>query len=337
MSRSVDEYLHAPGEDPLWSESHYFDFVGDTLQGHARLGFYPNVECSSVWLYLHVDGEEPLGLHDEAVPPARIHGTTVRGAGWRFEYRPTDWTSRWECHFHGELVRVGPDGFEAGEDAVPVELRLGLVGRTDPFFYSQGHGFGEVEEDPRPDGADRYEQPVRVEGWVELNGERYSVGAPGERDHSWGPRDWFGMNWCWCSGSFEDGTAFNLTRLLGIPYRNGFWFDGTRTRPLTTVTLRAEPALGPKTARTWSRGERDVKFHLEMGWADGGTAVEVDPFASTPIRWRPSQKGTPEFVSDVEAARLLFTRSACRMEREGVAGRGYLEYGQGIDRTEAGG
>lgn len=336
MSRSVDEYLHAPGEDSLWNESHYFDFVGDTLQGHARLGFYPNAERASAWLYLHVDGEGSFGFHDEAVPPARTHGTTVRGSSWSFDYRPVEWTSRWECHVRGELVRVELDGIETGEDGVPVEVRLDLVGRSEPFFYSEGFGLGEDVEEPGPEGADRYEQPVRVEGAVRLNGERYPVEAWGERDHSWGPRDWFGMNWCWCSGSFEDGTAFNLTRLLEVPYRNGFWFDGDRTIPLTEVTLRSEPELGPRTARAWSRGELDVDLRLELAWEDGNVAVDVEPTVTTPIRWRRTAEGTPELVPDVEAAELLFNRSACRMNRGGVSGRGYLEYGQGVARTGVG-
>ncbi len=167
---------------------------------------------------------------------------------------------------------------------------------------------------------------------MDLDGKRHRVDAPGERDHSWGPRDWFAMDWCWCSGRFEDGSAFNLTRLLGVPYRNGFWFDGTAAVPLSDVSLRSDPAFEPGTARAWSRGEITPEVQFDLTWSDGGTVIEVDPFATTPIRWRRSDRGTPTLVSEVDGAGLLLNRSACRMDREGVPGRGYLEYGQRIDR-----
>jgi hypothetical protein len=40
------------------------------------------------------------------------------------------------------------------------------------------------------------EAEVAVSGW-------------GERDHSWGERDWWQVSWLWSSGRLADGTAFH--------------------------------------------------------------------------------------------------------------------------------
>jgi len=43
----------------------------------------------------------------------------------------------------------------------------------------------------------RYEIPCRVTGHVVVEGERVDVDWAGQRDHSWGNRDWWAFAWCW--------------------------------------------------------------------------------------------------------------------------------------------
>lgn len=328
-----DEFFHPPGDDPLWNESHYFDFVEDDLQGHVRLGFYPNLGRASVWVYFLLDEQHQLGVHDEGVPAARTHGTCFRGSTWELDYRPGITDGEWEFRCVGSLDPTpvnAPLPLE-GEGSVSVESQLTLSGRVDPFFYSEGHGLGDDGGRVMPGDADRYEQPVTVEGWVDVENKRRSVNARGERDHSWGPRDWFSMNWCWCSGSFEDGTAFNLTRLTDADsYLNGFWFDGSKAIPLTRAAVRMEPGFDAETARAWSRGDVEPSLSLQLGWDEGEATVAVRPFVTTPIRWRRCEHGAPMLVEDVTEASLLFNRAACRMDRDGVAGVGFLENGQQV-------
>lgn len=48
----------------------------------------------------------------------------------------------------------------------------------------------------------RYEVPCQVSGTV--NGEPFE--GYGERDHSWGLRDWWSTSWLWSTGRLADGT-----------------------------------------------------------------------------------------------------------------------------------
>jgi len=38
------------------------------------------------------------------------------------------------------------------------------------------------------------------------------VRCPGQRDHSWGVRDWWLFPWVWCSGRLDDGTWWHCAR-----------------------------------------------------------------------------------------------------------------------------
>ena len=44
-------------------------------------------------------------------------------------------------------------------------------------------------------------------------------GAVGQRDHSWGTRDWWSMDWVWSAGHLDDGTHLHAVelRLPGMP------------------------------------------------------------------------------------------------------------------------
>jgi hypothetical protein len=112
-----------------------------------------------------------------------------------------------------------------------VSVELVAESRHDPFYYSDGETF------PVSEDADRYEAATRVEGTANVgDGEdKHGFEDFGERDHSWGRREWVGeAEWLWISGAFEDGTAFNHLSFWLSEYPdqriiNGFWYDGDET------------------------------------------------------------------------------------------------------------
>jgi hypothetical protein len=55
----------------------------------------------------------------------------------------------------------------------------------------------------------RYEQPCDVHGEILTGDDRYWFEGPGQRDHSWGVRDWWAFPWCWTAGRLAEGTAFH--------------------------------------------------------------------------------------------------------------------------------
>src|SRR5439155_332214 len=76
--------------------------------------------------------------------------------------------------------------------------------------------------------------------WAYLVGEGRPLVAV--RDHSWGPRDWWTMPWCWTAGRLGDGTAFHAFRpLVDIPFASGFVLDPSgNVRNVETFTVDTE-------------------------------------------------------------------------------------------------
>jgi hypothetical protein len=195
----VDEDRHTPSDDPLWNESHYLDFVAHdgSLAGYARIGLYPNLGVTW-WTATVVGPDRPLVAsvaYD--LPVASPTGLAVDGSGYTFDGvvgRPLD-----SFHLTGSVpaqVLDEPADVYRGVAGTPTTLDLDLTWTTDgiPYHY---------------DLTTRYEIPCLVSGSIAIGGETVPVGGNGQRDHSWGVRDWWAFGWCWFAGRLDDGTRIH--------------------------------------------------------------------------------------------------------------------------------
>src|ERR1700730_14072383 len=204
-----DELAHTPPAEPLWSESWYADFAdaAQGLGGWFRIGLIANQQ--KAWVHLLLCGPDmpTVAVVDAEVP------------------LPTDpWVLRTEAFDVGHSVGVplqtyrvdvrargqaypDPSALLRGEPGTPVEVTMNLVWATDgaPYKYRL---------------ATRYEIPCRVSGNVTIGGASYGVDSvPGQRDHSWGVRDWWSMDWIWSALHLDDGTHLHGVniRIPGAP------------------------------------------------------------------------------------------------------------------------
>src|ERR671930_357536 len=105
----------------------------------------------------------------------------------------------------------------------PTEAYRGELGERVPFGLDlEWEAAADVYR--YPGGVTRYEQACAVHGEVLVGDERIAVDCPGERDHSWGMRDWWAFPWIWTAGRLNDGTAFHAARPLveGVEFNAGF-------------------------------------------------------------------------------------------------------------------
>jgi hypothetical protein len=322
------EFFHAPGDGEFWSESHYLDVVDDGVAVHARIGFYPNRDAANVFAYVveETDGGPVVyRLRDDAVELRHVHGLTVDAPDLHFEMVPEAVGSDWRVTFGGEAARCESAREVAEGDGDPVALDVELVTRArhEPFRYSRGADWPGGEEE------DRYEVATRVEGEARIGDgddvRTLAFEGPGERDHSWGRRDWSDGEWLWISGAFEDGTAYNHLSAWPAGHgpsemdpviTNGFWFDGGTVHAITDATLSADPAFGAETGRAWLTEGAGPTIDLTLSWDGGSADLAVDPGATTPVDW-----------SDEESEqRAVLNRSRSAQTRDGeVPGRGWLE------------
>jgi hypothetical protein len=91
----------------------------------------------------------------------------------------------------------------------------------------------------------RYEIPCTVSGTVTADGRTWTVqGVPGQRDHSWGVRDWWSMEWVWSALHLDDGTHLHGVdlRIPGAPPMGVGYIQqaGTPLVELDSVTARED-------------------------------------------------------------------------------------------------
>ncbi len=196
----ADEGRHAPDAEPLWNESVYLDVVADdgSVGAYVRIGLYPNLGVSW-WTTMVVGPGRPMVAsvaYD--LPPPRGDETAVRSGGhdlaWSVDVPLEQLSVRATAP---AVIETDPAASYHPSDAgTPTELTVDLAWRTDgvPYHY---------------DVTTRYEIPCRVEGELRIGDERIAVRGQGQRDHSWGVRDWWAFGWCWFAGRLDDGTRLH--------------------------------------------------------------------------------------------------------------------------------
>jgi hypothetical protein len=173
---------HQPGPRRLWGESWYFDFASadGSAGGFVRVGDYPHLGGRWFWAYLTA-GSRATGCTVERPLPGD------RDAPWR--------TAGPALTF---LVEPAPDGWHIAADGEG--FGIDLVWREQAEAYPYGSG-------------ERLEQPGWAVGEVRAGRTSFPVDGPGQRDQSWGIRDWGRLGWTWCSGWLTDGTRYQATLL----------------------------------------------------------------------------------------------------------------------------
>jgi hypothetical protein len=297
-ARAEDEARHPSTGERLWGESWYLDFFDPDrgIGGYVRLGLYP--ELGRAWYWACVVGpDRPLVTvidHDIKLPPAR--SMEIRGEGL--------WA---DCTVETPLdhVTVGVEAFAVGVDD-PAEVYGDLRGDRVPLgFDLEWETDGQTYAYP---GVTRYEVPCRVHGEVLLGSEVIALDGWGQRDHSWGVRDWWSVAWSWTAGRLDDGTRFHGTHVhLGDAglFSTGYVQDPGQVMAATdqVAYTAALDANGLPTQATSTVGD------LEL---------QVEPIAFSPV-----------LLTSDDGAVSRFPRAWCRFTAaDGRTGHGWTEWNQ---------
>lgn len=294
----ADEAKHQPTGEELWSESWYLDFADPEqgIAGYVRLGLYPGLGRGWYWGCVVGPDRQLVTVidHDVPIPPGRSHEIRTEGL-W------ADYTVETPL----DHVSIGLEAFAVGVDD-PAEVYGDLRGDRVPLgFDLEWETDGGTFAYP---GVTRYEVPCRVHGEVLVGAERIEIDCFGQRDHSWGVRDWWSYGWSWTAGWLDDGTRFHGTDVrLGADqlYGTGYVQDpaGTMTA-ITHVAHTTDPdANGLPTAGTWNVGD---------------LALTVEPVSFSPVLLE---------ADDGRVSR--FPRAWCRFTAaDGRTGHGWTEWNQ---------
>jgi len=299
---AADEGTHRPDADILWSESHYLDAVApDAGTGvYVRLGRLPNQGRSHVMVAVVRPGAGPVVLADPEAPLPAIDGADhllVAGAyrlslAWDVPLRQLRVTARGAAvGYTAPADAFGAASSQAGPGR-PAAVELDLTWRTEgtPFRWRS---------------QTRYEIPCRVRGQVTVDGERTDVDWVGQRDHSWGGRDWWSVDWNWLAVHLDDGSRWHATAVPAYPPAGTGYFQ----RGGVVTELTAVSAQSPFTA--------DGLFGATTVRAEpGGHVLTLTPTAFAPVR-----------LDSGDGRVSFFPRATCRVATDdGRAGVGWVEW-----------
>lgn len=295
-----DEGRHPPGNERLWNESWYFDWVidGGRRGGYLRLGLYPNLGVAWYTAFVVGAGRPTVAVTELEAPLPEDGCLATRTdaiAGDLVRERALE-RFRVLCKASGER-HDDPSALLRGESGAPSQVELDLTWETDgePYRYRV---------------TTRYEIPCRISGTVVVDGERQEVQGIGQRDHSWGVRDWWSMNWCWMAGRLDDGARVNAVQIrlpetppIGMGYVQG---GGQELLELAAEGVDVSEELGPDGLPTAARLRLDPP----------GLDLAVDPIAHGPLR----------LVSD-DGRLVRFPRALCGLRAsDGRTGHGWIEW-----------
>jgi hypothetical protein len=227
-----DEGPHAGTDEPLWNESWYFDFAdpGQNVGGWIRLGLYPNQQTAWINALLCGPDMPTVAINDfEAALPD--DPAAIRTDAFELTLTATDPLRTYRVQVRGQgQAYDDPAALLRGDAGRPVEVTLDLVWATagTPYQYRI---------------TPRYEIPCTVSGTLSVDGRVLSVHeVPAQRDHSWGVRDWWAMDWVWSALHLDDGTHLHGVdiRIPGVPPIGIGYLQqpGQTLRELQAVTAR---------------------------------------------------------------------------------------------------
>ncbi|MGD0455830.1 MAG: phosphotransferase, partial [Solirubrobacteraceae bacterium] len=298
-----DEGRHAPGPEQLWNESWYFDAISeDGRTGvYTRLGLYPNLGVS--WLTAFVCGPDraTVAIVEFAAPLPGGDELTVDMEGLHAEHVCDSPLERFrvrlqatgETHADSAALLRG----EAG-DPVPVAFDLEWQTLGEPYAYRV---------------TTRYEIPCRVVGTVRIGDETIELHGVGQRDHSWGTRDWWSAEWMWSAGHLDDGTRFHGVelRLPGAPAIGVGYLQPPNDGLVELDSVTASEEVGPDGLITTAR----------IGY--GELALRVQPLAFGPLR-----------LEAPDGRVSQFPRAMCRVFAEdGRTGVAWVEWNRNVSVT----
>jgi len=218
---SEDERPHVPSERQDWRESYYFNFVDLTsgISGFTTIGLLPNLRKREfVFALFHDDRRETYFIEPEGLVPQDMAKSLCDR---HLSFELAEPLKEWRIRFVREDVAV--------------DLRW--IARFPAYHFGGGSGTS---------WSGHFEQSGHVKGAVKLpDGDRVVEGL-GQRDKSWGHRDWHIESWYALHAQFSS-CSIGLRRDIvnGIAHVSGGITSADRHVAISKVDLETEYADAP--------------------------------------------------------------------------------------------
>ncbi|RYP40774.1 hypothetical protein DL767_001420 [Monosporascus sp. MG133] len=191
-----NEYPHPAWMGKYWSESWYFDFVDEAqgIAGWIRLALTPRMKGNWYTATITQKGKGVYQIADYAAPGVVLDEHSLRLA------KPGAYDIVHEVNTGEELetyrIKMSSDAAAHYHDANDILLGTSPPSTSESLSLSLSYNTTGIPYQYRI--LTRYEVPCTVTGLLVINGTSIALNsAYGQRDHSWGARDWWASDWIW--------------------------------------------------------------------------------------------------------------------------------------------
>jgi len=267
---SNDEYSHVPSERPDWRESYYFNFVDldNGISGFTTIGLLPNLtKREFVFVLFHRDKREIYFIEPEGPIPKDQVSSLSDG---RLAYELIEPLKEWRIKFAGENLTAD----------------IHWKARFPAYDFGSGS---------ETSWTGHFEQSGHVDGVIKLpSGDRVIKGL-GQRDKSWGHRDWHIESWYALHVQF-DSFSIGLRRDIvhGVAPLSGGITSPDRHETISRVDLETgftdTPARVPVRATTRVYGVDGSHYSLQSSLISPSSFVRFS---------RPFPGGTTELFENM--------------------------------------
>ena len=294
--QSHDEGRHEPTDEALFNESVYLDVVDASGQvgGYVRLGLYPNAGVIWWTAAVTIAGRGPIvaARYDLGVPE---EGFDIDQGDVHVTYQVNEALKAVRVIASSPAMSYASpaDAYDESKgDSCTIAMDLEWTTNGVPYHYAI---------------TTRYEIPCTVTGTITVDGETFTIAGPGQRDHSWGVRDWWSFGWCWSAIHFDDGQLLHLAdiRIDGVPPLGYLQRDGMVQSLEVAETSEVTDANGIASSATFTIEPGDLR-------------VTVTPTGFGPLLLVAEDGRIDRFPRAMVEA----TTS------KGIAGRGWIEWNQ---------
>ena len=138
-----------------------------------------------------------------------------------------------------------------------------------------------------------------------IAGERMALSGPGQRDHSWGARDWWASDWMWSALHLGDGTH---THAVAVPQHPSFGVG--------YVQKEGELIESPRVSHTNEVAANGLIESGRLSQEPGGIDLEIEPLGFGPV------------LLESDDGRIShFPRAMVRVRSgDGLEGLGWMEW-----------
>lgn len=198
------DVVHEKKDHVEWNESFYFSFYDKTndICAFMRIGLKPNKPLKNMFCFFMLPDGSYIGLKDDD----KYDGDVLSAKNLTFTKIQSE--KKWNLRFDGKLLDF------TSKKTVDVSFNFDFESLNNIFDYRDCVS-GFKEKISQSVASEHLEQFGKATGDLNIGEKKYIISGLGERDHSWGIRDWNAPKmWIWLTCQFSENIALNVTKLV---------------------------------------------------------------------------------------------------------------------------